>query len=44
MFWCAKCDQLRDSDSGCAEVDGKLICEDCEINSIIDAEGEDAEA
>lgn len=32
MFWCAKCDNLRDSDDGCQEYGPKgteLICADC---------------
>ena len=32
MFWCARCDELRDSDDGCEEYGPKgtdLICVDC---------------
>ena len=36
MFWCAKCDRLRDSDDGCAEAPSPpyfpkfgLLCSEC---------------
>lgn len=30
MFFCAKCDNLRDSDDGCEEATGnRLVCAEC---------------
>ena len=48
MFWCAKCDRLRDSDDGCAEAPSPpyfpkfgLLCEECMIE---DEEADDDES
>lgn len=32
MFLCKACDNLRDSDDGCEEYEGGLMCEDCMSN------------
>jgi hypothetical protein len=37
MFFCKRCDFLRDSDDGCEEVAGHLVCADC----LEEAEGPD---
>jgi hypothetical protein len=29
MFFCVECDQMRDSDDGCEETGGHLLCSDC---------------
>ena len=32
LFYCQECDELRDSDDGCEEMSGGLVCEDCADN------------
>lgn len=29
MFFCQRCDQMRDSDDGCEELGKNLVCLDC---------------
>lgn len=39
MFFCERCDFLRDSDDGCEEVAGHLVCAAC-ADEIADDEEE----
>lgn len=39
MFFCERCDFLRDSDDGCEEVAGHLVCAAC-ADAMDDDEGE----
>ncbi len=42
MFWCASCDNLRDSDDGCEEVDGfRLRCVECMDDDGTESDGRD---
>jgi len=41
MFVCARCDSIRDSDDGCEEVAGHLVCAAC-ADEIADDEEEQA--
>lgn len=29
VFYCHECDELRDADDGCEEINGALVCVDC---------------
>jgi hypothetical protein len=36
IFYCNRCDELRDADDGCDEVGGELVCVECAEECIED--------